>query len=222
LETNSTVVIKEAQQTDLAKIAACHMHAFPESVTTLLGKTVVADMFKWYLSAQNKFLVWIEEGEECIGYCGGVVMDGSDAFGSASGMTQFGMQAGMKRLLLKPWLLFHPEIRKRLPFIVTNLKRKLKRLFKKNQPKPIVVKQPTDEIKSGLVVIGVHPKQHGKGLGSLLQQAFEEKSKVMGAGKMELSVRKNNQKAIRSYERNGWQITGSEGPSYLMAKTILN
>lgn len=217
-----TYTIQNATIADLTKIAKCHQAAFPESLTSEIGTDFVTNMFKWYLSGSNKFLFWVEKDKVCVGYCGGYIIDGSDAYGASSGMTQFGFNSAIKALLVRPWLIFHPEIRKRLPFIVTNLKRKLKRLFKKSQPKPIVVRQPINEIKSGLVVIGVHPQQHGKGLGSLLQQAFEERSKAMGAGKMELSVRKNNQKAIRSYERNGWQITGSEGPSYLMAKTILN
>lgn len=215
--------MKLAQPADLLAIAACHMKAFPESITSLLGKSVVADMFKWYLSAPNKFLVWVEENGKCIGYCGGVVLDGTDAYGSASGMTQFGMQAGMKRLLLKPWLLFHPEIRKRYPFMLTNIKRKVKRLFSSTTAttvKPIERTVAPSELKSGLVVIGVDPNYQGKGLGSLLQHDFEQRSKQLGAIKMELSVRQNNQQAITSYERNGWSISGTEGPSYNMVKLI--
>jgi hypothetical protein len=75
-------MITYATQKDLFKIANCHIAAFPKSVTSLLGQKVVSSMLQWYLSAPNKFLFYVEENGLVTGYCGGFVMDGSDAFGS--------------------------------------------------------------------------------------------------------------------------------------------
>jgi ribosomal protein S18 acetylase RimI-like enzyme len=215
-------MIQTALPEHLTKIARCHQQAFPHSVTSLFGVPFIRKMFEWYLSAPNKFLFWIEEEGECIGYCGGLVMDGSDAYGSASGMTQFGFGAAVKIMLRKPWLFFHPEIRARYPFIVTNTKRKIKKIFGHQEtPQPIVKhEKSTAELTAGLVVIGVNPSYHGKGIGSQLQQEFERRANQLGAVTMRLSVRTENAKAISSYQRNGWSIIKDEKISFLMEKRI--
>ncbi len=214
--------IKYATEKDLIKIAACHIAAFPTSVTSLFGITFVSQMLKWYLSAPNKFLFWIEENNSCIGYCGGLILDGSDAYGSATGMTQFGFGAAAKMMIRKPGLFFHPEIRARYPFIWNNIKRRVKTILGMRPKTKITIPETKvdGELTAGLVVIGVDPKLHKKGIGSVLQQEFERKAALMGATKMELSVRVENAQAIASYERNGWKIVEDQKISYLMTKAI--
>jgi ribosomal protein S18 acetylase RimI-like enzyme len=215
-------MIQTATQKDLTQIAICHREAFPNSVTSLFGIPFISQMLGWYLSAPNKFLFWIEENGICIGYCGGYIMDGSDGHGSATGMTQFGFNAAFKIMLRKPWLFFHPEIRGRYPFIVSNIKRKFKKILGiKENIKPTISKpKERNELTAGLVVIGVSRAMQKKGIGSLLQQEFERRAKQSGATRMELSVRVENQGAILSYKRNGWTIVDDLGISYLMTKTI--
>lgn len=216
--------IKSASEADLQKIAYCHKAAFPGSLTSRLGVAFISDMLKWYLSGPNKFLFWIEQDNTCIGYCGGYVMDGSDAYGASSGMTQFGFNSAIRALALRPWLLLHPEVVSKYAFILTNLKRRLKKLFgmreKKQAPSKAQTLNKSSELQAGLVVIGVSPSLHKKGIGSLLQVEFERRARSFNATLLSLSVRKNNAKAISSYERNGWVIKAEEGPSYLMLKSI--
>jgi hypothetical protein len=214
--------IQYATASDLRQIAKCHIAAFPQSVTSLFGIPFVAQMLQWYISAPNKFLYWMQHDGECIGYCGGLVLDGSDAYGSASGMTQFGFGVAVKVMLRKPWLFFHPEIRARYPFIFSNLKRKIGKLFgKSEQPiAPVKSSKTKNELTEGLVVIGVAPAYIGRGLGSKLQQEFERKAKELGATQMQLSVRVENDRAIRSYQSNGWKITEDQRIAYLMTKSI--
>ncbi len=216
------MTIKYATQQDLNKIAACHIAAFPTSVTSLFGIDFIAQMLQWYLSAPNKFLFWIEENNQCIGYCGGLVIDGSDAYGSASGMTQFGFGAAAKIMVRKPWLFFHPEIRARYPFILTNVKRRFKAMMGIEKKIPTITPTLTTdtELTAGLVVIGVNPSLHQKGIGSLLQQEFERKAKQLGATQLQLSVRVENARAIASYKRNGWSIIEDQKISYLMTKFV--
>ena len=215
--------LKSTHISDLPSIAKCHISAFPNSVTSLLGIPFVSRMLGWYLSAPNKFLFWIEEDGKCIGYCGGYVLDGTDAYGSASGMTQFGFSTAIKIMLRKPWLFFHPEIRARYPFILTNIKRRLKKMIGLNE-KPIKL-TPTLHSEfagtpAGLVVIGVDPSYHKKGIGSLLQQEFERIAIEKGADYMQLSVRKENTQAISSYKRNGWTIEEDQRIAYGMKKKL--
>ncbi|MES2559923.1 MAG: GNAT family N-acetyltransferase [Bacteroidota bacterium] len=209
-----------ADHTAIRKIARCHIAAFPETLSSKLGLDFVCAMMQWYLSAPNKFLFYVEENEMVQGYCGGFIIDGSDAFGSGSGMTQFGFNSAILSFMRKPWLLFHPEVRNKYAFILTNIKRKLG--FIKEQPavttKPAMKEQP---LTAGLVVIGVLPALQQKGLGTFLQQEFERKAKEMGALQLQLSVRKNNDNAIRSYQRNGFHISTETGPSYVMVKDLI-
>jgi ribosomal protein S18 acetylase RimI-like enzyme len=175
------------------------------------------------LAPDQNGVFWIEEDGKCIGYCGGFVLDGSDAYGSASGMTQFGFSTAVKIMIRKPWLFFHPEIRARYPFIITNIKRRLKKMVglneKPTQPAPIVQSKFTG-IPAGLVVIGVDPAHHKKGIGSLLQQEFERIAREKGADYMQLSVRKENAQAISSYKRNGWTIEEDQRIAFGMKKKL--
>lgn len=214
-------MIKYATSADLDKIAMCHIAAFPDSVTSLLGTSVVSSMLQWYLSASNKFLFYVEEDGKITGYCGGFLNNGSDAYGSGSGMTQFGFGSSMAAFFRKPWLLFHPEVRNKYPFILTNVLRKLG--LKKDRPmgiKPASEQTSKQPLTAGLVVIGVLPNLQQKGLGTLLQQEFERKAKELGAKRLQLSVRKQNAKAIKSYERNGYTITEEGEVSYIMHKLL--
>ncbi|MES2780141.1 MAG: GNAT family N-acetyltransferase, partial [Bacteroidota bacterium] len=93
--------------------------------------------------------------------------------------------------------------------------------FKKEQPVHIEKTSSKEQLlTAGLVVIGVLPTLQQKGLGTLLQQEFERKAREMGAQQLQLSVRKNNNTAIRSYERNGYIITEETTPSYVMTKKL--
>ena len=212
-------MITYATQQDLYKIAKCHIAAFPKSVTSLLGEKVVASMLQWYLSAPNKFLFYVEENGKVTGYCGGFLMDGSDAYGSGSGMTQFGFNQAAGAFALRPWLLLHPEVRNKYKFILTNVARKLG--LKKEQPMAVTQPKPKNEpLTAGLVVIGVVPNLQQKGLGTLLQQEFERKAIEMGAKRLSLSVRKQNEKAIRSYTRNGYVKRDENETSFIMVKEL--
>ena len=212
---------KETTVDDLEKIAVCHMLAFPDSVPVLLGKSFVVEMLRWYLSAPNKFLFWIEEDHQCIGYCGGYVKNETDAYGAASGMTQFGFNAALKAMIKKPWLAFHPDIRSRYAFILTNIKRKIFKQRKKQTQGTSTPNEYTVPLKTaGLIVIGVCPRWQKKGLGSILQVEFEKRAIALNAEMLQFSVRKNNDQAISSYKRNGWHIAEEQHISYLMKKGI--
>jgi ribosomal protein S18 acetylase RimI-like enzyme len=212
-------MIQYATLADLNKIARCHIQAFPDSVTSLLGLKVVASMLQWYLSAPNKFLFFVEEQGKVTGYCGGFIQDGSDAYGSGSGMTQFGFNQAAGAFIKKPWLLFHPEVRKKYAFIFTNILRKLK--LRKELPRAVQTPAIKNEpLTAGLVVIGILPNLQQKGFGTLLQKEFERKSIEMGAKRLSLSVRKHNERAIKSYTRNGYVIKDENETSFIMQKEV--
>lgn len=207
-----------AREKDLAAIADCHRAAFPDALTSKMGKRYLRKVFSWYLSTNHTFLFFIKQSNTIIGYCGGMVVDGSLAHGSASSMTQHTFNEGIKALLVRPWLLLHPDFLARYKFFARNILTRIRNRFGKQEirsaPKPKVPH-------TGLVVIGVAPAFQGKGYGSVLLKEFERITLERGLSKMILSVNSDNNQAIQSYTRNGWIIANVKGKSTSMEKALI-
>lgn len=209
--------VRRATEADLQMILECHIAAFPKALSSRLGSRVVRKMLQWYLGHSHRFLLWLGNGHQCLGYVGGSISDGTQVHGSASSMIQHSFYETVIALLLRPWLWFHPELLSRYRLILKNVYFKIARynrpLMNRKHAMPI-------EPYVGLVVIGVQPRQHGKGYGSMLLRAFEETSFEMGHRRMLLTVLSANSQAIRAYERNGWTILTRESTAVKMEKTI--
>jgi hypothetical protein len=218
--------IKNSSSNDLIELAKCHKSAFPESLSSKMGISYLSKMIDWYLSGDKKFLFHIEEDGKVVGYCGGMVNDGMQATGSASGMIQHSFNDAIIAIAMRPWLLFHKELTSKYGLITKNIKRKLGiKKVKKKSVKPVNASNEKNEIKTiipvaGLVVIGVSKEVMGKGYGSMLLQEFEKRAKEANIKRMALSVKSANSKAIKSYERNGWYVTKETGDYYEMEKDI--
>ena len=73
----------------------------------------------------------------------------------------------------------------------------------------------------GLVVIGVKGKNHGKSYGSILLQEFERIAKNQrDIKRIQLSVKAHNEKAIKSYLRNGWQVSKADSQVKQLFKDV--
>jgi GNAT superfamily N-acetyltransferase len=177
-------------------------------------------MMEWYISSDRGVLfhVYDEEGEMA-GYCGGIVTRKPGLLGAVSSISQYAFKDFLKSYLRKPWLLLHSENLKKFPYIVKNLLIKfgLKKKVRQVSTKDAADFQPF----MGLVVIGVKNKYHGKGYGSILLQEFERLAKENGGIKrIQLSVKAGNNKAIKSYLRNGWQMSKQDGKTKQLFKEI--
>ena len=204
------MTLVEAKQEDLKAIAACHLAAFPDSFASKLGPAYLEKMYGWYLANPYTFLYYLSVDGTLSGYFGGLLVGGSVRVGSASGMTQFSFNAAIKALLVRPWLLFHPELLSRLKFILKNFRMKF--LGMPNRKSREVEKQ------AGLVVIAIDPGYQGRGYGSRLLQKFEEVCAQRGFVNLYLSVKKTNHQAIGSYSKNGWVTTEVKGNTVVMRK----
>lgn len=103
---------------ELPKLAHCHRAAFPHSLATALGHRYVTKMLSWYLSTDKTFLFHLEDhAGNVLGYCGGMISDGSLGTGSASGMAQHTFSAAILAFLTHPWALLHPEVRQKWPLL---------------------------------------------------------------------------------------------------------
>jgi glycosyltransferase involved in cell wall biosynthesis/ribosomal protein S18 acetylase RimI-like enzyme len=219
-EPGLVLTIKRASTTDLMAIAACHQKAFPKALSTAMGKTYLCKMLDWYLEDQRAFLFYLEQDGNCMGYCGGLKVDGA-GFGSASSMIQHSFRQAIKAFLLRPWLFFHPEFLHKYKLAARNvISRGRKSFLKKPLPKPVQGKTSfTPHI--GLIVIGVDPALQGMGYGSRLLKQFELASRQLGFSRLSLTVKTNNVTAIRSYTCNGWITTQVQGNSTTMEKNLI-
>lgn len=214
--------IINSQNSDLEKIAVCHISAFPDSLSSKMGLSYLKKMIEWYLADEKRFLFHIEENGKCAGYCGGMIHDGTQTSGSASGMIQYSFNEAVISILLRPWLLFHKEIISKYTLITKNIKKRFKN--KKNTVSTDQRKKAYLKIEPsvGLVVIGVSSEFQGKGYGTLLLQEFENRAKEMNYKLINLTVRNDNTQAIKAYERNGWIRSKLSGNSLEMYKNIIN
>lgn len=204
---------------DLLRLAQCHRSAFPQALSTAMGQVYVEKMLEWYLVDDRAFIFLVEEEGKCVGYCGGLKYEGIAKVGSASSMIQHSYDLAVKTFLKKPWLFFHPEFLPKYALAWRNVKRRFKKMMGIKE-QPIVLTGLQHEPHAGLVVIGVDKEAQGKGYGSLMLQEFERVSINLGFKKMMLTVRSDNQQAIRSYLRNGWLTVKVEGNSTSMEKRL--
>lgn len=204
---------------ELLAISKCHRAAFPESLSSKLGLNYCMKMLSFYLENERGILFHLEDRGNVLGYCGGIMNRIPGQHGSATSMTQHTFRLFVLNLVIRPWLIFHPEIHSNIPLIIKNIKLRFSGVAsKENTP----TQSPDLEFipSMGLVVIGVSPENQGKGYGSLLLREFEERALKEQFTRIHLSVKKNNYQAIAAYKKNGWQI-GKEGPEeYSMYKIL--
>lgn len=209
--------IVKAQNSDLSKIAQAYCQSFPNSLTTKVGWNYTKKTLEWYLVDSDAFLFWIKNENNCIGFCGGLVTDGTRA-GSTTSVIQFAFKDAILGLIFKPWLFWHPEIIKNYKLIFKNIQKKLR--FSKTDTKHKSNKIIDNERSVGLVVIAVLPEYQGKGFGAILLKEFERRVIELNLKLMYLSVRKDNINAINSYKKCGWKIEEDKIETYLMKKEL--
>lgn len=200
----------ETRRNDLPLVANCHMATFKDSLSSKLGRSYCIRMLSWYIESDRGVLFHIKEKNEVLGYCGGIIITSQGNHGSATSMIQHSFRLLVLNLIIRPWLIFHHEIRANIPLIIKNIKL---RLFSSTDRVKVPLQSKTKEFipSMGLVVIGVSSDHQGKGYGSLLLKEFESRARKEGLGRIHLSVHKDNQQAITAYKRNGW-VVGKESP----------
>ena len=203
---------------DIEQVISCYRTCFPNSFSVRLGDSYIKKNFEWYLVEDNRYLLHVCEGHKVIGFCGGF-LPRYVGDGSTSGMLQFAMREAAIGVLKKPWLLLHPDIMRMYPLLFRNVRRKITGAGDQTS---VNSKQPTSGTKqrAGLVVIGVLPEYRGKGVFELLMKKFEEEAVARGAEELDLSVKKDNTRAVKAYQRSGWKILKDDKQNYVMQKLL--
>ena len=212
-----TTKIEFSTQDDLRALAACHKASFPNSLSSKMGNRFIMKMLSWYISDERGILFHLKQGDQYLGYCGGILIQKPGLPGAASSITQHSFKTFVLSFALRPWLLLHPENLKRLTFIKKNI---LARLFPKKRVNSLVSHQIDFKPAMGLVVIGVPEYLHSRGYGSSMLKEFERIAKDKGFKKITLSVNPVNLKAIRAYRKNDW-LEGKRSPGSLEMYKLL-
>lgn len=212
--------IQKSQLSDLPEIVGCHKDAFPDALSSKQGTPFISKMMEWYITSDRGVLFHVCDDQGAMaGYCGGIITRKPGLLGAVSSISQYAFSDFLKSYLRKPWLFFHPENLKKFPYIVKNL---LIKVGLKNKVQLVSSEKNADfQPFMGLVVIGVKNKYHGKGYGSILLQEFERIAKEDGGIKrIQLSVKASNSKAIKSYMRNGWQVSKQDNQTKQLMKKL--
>lgn len=203
---------------DLNKIVDCHKSAFPNTLSSKLGYTFIHKMMEWYIVSERGVLFHlVNENDEIMGYCGGIITKTPGLHGAVSSISQYSFNTFVIAYLKKPWLFLHYENLKKIPQIFKNIL--IKFGFRK-----INTKQSSGFFSPfmGLIVIGLQEKFQGKGSGAIILSEFEKRGRnTKGIKKLQLSVKPENFNAIKAYKKNGWQIDIESENSVRMIKLIL-
>lgn len=201
---------------DLPRLAECHMRAFPRSLSTVQGKAFVQKMLEWYIASPRGVMFHVEKDDRVVGYCGGIKIGEPGLPGAVTSISQHSFWAFVCAYVKKPWLLFHPENLKRWRYIARNLLIRIG--FTRAEASVSTLQKEAFKSSWGLVVIGVTPDSQGKGFGGEMLREFEEQARADGVERVQLSVKVSNEKALRSYRRNGWSEANRSEKSIQMCK----
>ncbi len=206
--------LRLATEADLGIIAECHILSFPKTLSAKLGKAFVIQSLLPFVRDKNKFMLFILENGKCAGYVNANIRDGS--LGSASSMLQSAFGIGLKSVLKKPWLLFHPEMLSKIGLVLRNIKFKIVgKPHKKN-----VYKTPEGSLVVGLPGMCVHPLFRSKGYATKLMLAAESKVKALGYNRLRCTVAIANPAAWKGHLKIGFVIVEEVKGQYKMEKGI--
>lgn len=202
---------------DLKNIVECHKSAFPNALSSKMGNTFISKMMEWYIESDRGVLFHVEnKNKEIIGYCGGIITKQKGLHGAVTSISQYSFNTFLISYLKRPWLIFHPENIKKIPYIHRNIFIRLglnkpEKINKNNEFIPFM----------GLVVIGLRKDNQGKGIGGILLNEFEKRAKeIYKVKKISLSVKLQNINAIKAYSKNGWKIGENKKKTTQMFKFI--
>ena len=203
-QTDMTKVIKELEEEDLVAVASIHMQAFPNSALTKLGFEPVRRYYEWQMIGPHETLIIgaFNEGK-MVGFCVGGIFRGA-----LGGYLDKNRNFLIRKIVTHPWLVFNSIFRDRARFAIWRTLRKVSPFSKETS----ALEKPQGRSKSfGILSIAVAPQHQGTGTAKLLMEYSEHVALERGFAQMGLSVHPSNGRAIRFYEKMGWQKDEIDG-----------
>lgn len=173
---------------DLPVVTELHLLAFPRAALTSLGKEAVHRYYLWQFEHQHDLYATV------------ALVDGTVAGFSLAGRLRHPLSGYLRQhrryligaTLRHPLLLANPIFRDRLKLAVKKLRPRRR------------AKRSAGDRQFGVLALAVHPDFQGWGIGQALLDDAEREARRAGALRIGLTVREDNDQAIRFYERHGW------------------
>lgn len=198
--------IQPLNQSDLPSVALLHAAAFPDSALTKLGLEAVRRYYEWQLNGPHDVdALGAFHGDRLVGFCFSGIFRGA-----MSGFLQRNWLFLTGCALIRPWLILNPVFRDRVTLSMSILKRLLRQFIKRRKT-PYQSSSPKPPKSYGILSIAVDPNYQGLGIGRILMERSEAIAREKGFSEMDLTVNPQNEKAIRFYERLGWEKVVNEG-----------
>jgi ribosomal protein S18 acetylase RimI-like enzyme len=180
---------------DILEVVRIHSEAFPDSRSTLLGKTFLEAEYQWFLYNHPDVALVYRKEEDVVGFVVGG-RRGYDHYFFRDNITKV-----IKSVLLKPRLLFRKNIWADAETFSSSY---LRTLFVSAEARNVGTEKTSQTRYLSLASIAVMPSMQGHGIGGLLIQAFEEQAQKLGFALVRLTVKASNKSACQSYEKAGW------------------
>ncbi|MFZ5984787.1 MAG: GNAT family N-acetyltransferase [Acidobacteriota bacterium] len=193
------VEISTISASDCSRVAALHRAVFPRSALTRLGLEAVRRYYLWQLEGPHDH--WFR-GAWKEGQLAGFCVSGISR-GALGGFLARNRGFLAWRLAIRPWLWADPPVLDR----VKTAGRALGILRKPDARPGVSFPVPT----WGILSIAVATQSQGSGIAKLLMDDAEQEACRRGFCHMHLSVDVHNARAIRFYEKEGWQKVFLDG-----------
>lgn len=211
-------MIRRATFKDLPSIARVHCVCFPDSYSSQLslfksqigGGNLLETFYMEYMNDNPElFVVAEDEGSGIVGFCMGYYMDKDDQ------MQNF-LHKNRLRILWKTFLLLLIGNKQAWNKIISRLKHKpdISDWTIVNDKYESII----NEERGDLLSVCVLPECRGKGYAQDMMNLYLHEMKKAGRKLCLLSVKKDNERAKRYYERNGFELyrtRGNEGLTYI-------
>lgn len=209
-------LVRAGRRHDLDQIVAIHKLSFPDTFGSRLGKSYLRAFYAWFLT-EPAALCLVAAEERLLGYVVGC-QDAHLYYNEFYGKRRKALlYAALRGLIENPLALFH--VRRAFPVILPFFTRILRRPLDSPQ-RGAETMCDSEPQHASLNVIAVHPSVLGTQVGTVLLSAFVRAAQERGATRIQLSVNKKNKRAIRFYEREGWQLVAETSLNFIYAVQI--
>jgi ribosomal protein S18 acetylase RimI-like enzyme len=188
---------------DIEAMVDIHMEGFAGYRSTLLGRRFAATLMRWFIATPEALAILARREGAAVGFVTGA------PFGYARQLNRHALPSAIVSLMLRPWLLVHPEVLK-------GISPKLRQLAARTPVRDTEDSPLSPAPTFSLVGIGVASASRGLGVAAHLMEVFEGDARKKGFERLRLSVRGDNHAAIRAYEKGGWILQEAKTSGYLL------
>jgi ribosomal protein S18 acetylase RimI-like enzyme len=198
------VLIREILEADLALLARLHVRVFADRFLGYMGERFLRRYYSEFIGREGNHGFVALEGDEPVGFVVGT--ENLDAL-----YGRFFRRSPITISLLAAWRFIVSGAARRDFFrSFTQFRYAFRSIFAGGKKRVRASEEIGTRIRARLLAIGVAPERRGRGIAESLEGRLRESMRDAGVSTIGLGVDKDNARAIRYYEKNGWQREGSK------------